>query len=44
MKQTKRDEIPELDWHATCDECGCKKMSYYNFKYMCPKCGYVLEV
>ena len=31
-------------WHATCDECGYKKMEYYNFRYCCPKCGYVLEV
>jgi len=31
-------------WHATCDECGYRKMEYYNFRYCCPKCGYVLEV
>lgn len=31
-------------WRATCDECGCKDMEYYNFRYMCPRCGYMLEV
>lgn len=31
-------------WHATCVECGCKKMEYHNYKYHCPKCGHVLYV
>lgn len=33
-------------WHATCAECGCKKMVYYanTFTYHCPKCGNILEV
>ena len=33
-------------WHATCAECGNKKMEYneHQFKYYCNKCGYILEV
>ncbi len=31
-------------WKATCIECGCKRMEYYNFKYLCPKCGHMLYV
>ena len=33
-------------WHATCSECGCKKMDYTSstFTYHCPKCGNTLEV
>ena len=31
------------NWKATCDECG-GKMSYFNFRYGCDKCGNVLEV
>jgi hypothetical protein len=35
---------PKKHWHATCEECGCKKMEYHDFRYCCPECGHVLEV
>ena len=31
-------------WHATCEECGNKKMEYFNLRYCCPDCGHILEV
>lgn len=40
----KKFSVNKKNWHATCDECGCKKMEYYNFRYCCPECGYILEV
>ena len=36
--------IDTSNWRATCIECGCKKMEYFNLKYHCPKCGHILEV
>ena len=35
--------VDTTKWTKTCEECG-KKMTYYNFKYHCDKCGNVFEV
>ncbi len=38
------DKTDTSTWTATCDDCGAKGMEYFNLKYHCDKCGYILEV
>lgn len=42
--KSKFDINDQSTWHATCVECGNKKMEYHNYKYHCGKCGHVLYV
>lgn len=37
------DMSDSRNWKSTCVECG-GIMDYYNLRYMCRKCGSVLEV